>query len=107
MTNTEDNLRKEKTIEKEINIGIDYANPNRVWKGAGDLIDLKVKQAKAETMKKVFEDELRFLKNWNADDLIKQAETERSHFYVGSRARMIKQRIKELTQKIKGDENEE
>jgi hypothetical protein len=53
-----DTLKKE--IKQEINIGIDNANPEPIWRGIGKLLNLEYKEgyqlAKAETLKKVFEE---------------------------------------------------
>ena len=68
------------------------ASEYRRGKEDTSIVDNAKKEAQAE--------ELKFLEAWNADDLIKQAEVEQSHFYVASRAKLIKERIEYLKEQL-------
>ena len=49
---TNKNIQEEiKKVEKEINIGIDYANGNRVWRGINKLFKLKQKWKQTKYIK--------------------------------------------------------
>ena len=52
----------EEELKKEINGGIDYANPNRVWKAIGDLEDLSFQKGKLEERERIRE-EIRLLRH--------------------------------------------
>ena len=45
----------EEELKKEINVGISYTNPNRVWKAIGDLEDLGFQKGKLEVLNKLNE----------------------------------------------------
>ena len=71
----------EEELKKEINVGISYTNPNRVWKAIGDLEDLSFQKGKLEQKKEdnnilIKYSKLRLYRSKSCQLLIKQLQKE-------------------------------